>query len=29
MPAGMTDAARTVEALLSYRVPRDFRASLD
>jgi len=26
MPAGMTDTARTVEALLSYCVPRGFRA---
>jgi len=29
MPAGVTDAARTVEALLSYSVPRGFRASRD
>ena len=29
VPAGMTDAAWTIEALLNYRVPRDFHAQLD
>jgi hypothetical protein len=29
MPAGVTDEAWTIEALLSYRVARDFHAQLD
>jgi outer membrane receptor for monomeric catechols len=29
MPAGMMDAAWTMDVLLSYRVPRDFHAQLD
>jgi hypothetical protein len=29
MAAGMTDAVWTMEALLSYGVPRDFHARLD
>jgi hypothetical protein len=29
MPTGMTDAAWTMEVLLSYRMPRDFHAQLD
>jgi len=29
MPAGMTDAAWTMEVLLSDRVPRAFRAQFD